>query len=224
MKPKTLISLLTLACLLAVPALAQVNYAVSGGTAYVTSSPSAAGNIVIASIYNGFPVTSIGYAAFSSCISLTSVTIDSSVTYIGEVAFASCTSLTNISVGAANPVYSSLNGVLFNKAQTTLIQFPGGRGGNYVIPNSVTSIRYLAFYGCTNLASVTIGNSVNSIGDSAFDNCTRLTSVTIGSSVTRIGEYAFASCSRLTSVTFLGNAPTGGASMFAHVGPGATVY
>jgi len=58
MKTKILIPLLTLACLLAMPARAQVNYAVSGGSAYVTSSPNASGNIVIASTYQGKPVTS----------------------------------------------------------------------------------------------------------------------------------------------------------------------
>ncbi len=38
--------------LLALPALvqAQVNYAISGNTAYVTNSPSAAGNIVIGQV------------------------------------------------------------------------------------------------------------------------------------------------------------------------------
>ena len=35
-------------------------------------------------------------------------------------AFYGCTSLTNISVGTSNPNYSSLNGVLFNKAQAAL--------------------------------------------------------------------------------------------------------
>jgi hypothetical protein len=104
-------------------------------------------------------------------------------------------------VDAANSVYSSLSGVLFDKAQTTLIQFPGGRGGSYAIPSSVTSI-----------------------GDSAFQDCTSLTSVTIPNSVTSIGNSAFGSCTNLTSLTFLGNAPTEGFSMFANVGPGATVY
>src|SRR5262245_31784008 len=97
MKTKILISLLTLTCLLAMPARAQVNYAVSGGSAYVTSSPNASGNIVIASTYLGKPVTNIGDYAFLGCTSLTSVTIGSSLTSIGNYAFNDCTSLTNFS-------------------------------------------------------------------------------------------------------------------------------
>ena len=88
-KARTLVpGLLTLACLLvAAPATAQVNYAVSGGTAYVTSSPGASGDIVIASTYNGYPVTYIGDYAFYYCAGLTSVTIPDSVTGIGSWAF-----------------------------------------------------------------------------------------------------------------------------------------
>ena len=41
---------------------------------------------------------------------------------------------------ALNSVYSSVDGVLFDKSQTTLIQCPGGKAGSYTIPNSVTSI------------------------------------------------------------------------------------
>ena len=69
------------------------------------------------------------------------------------------------------------------------------------IPNSVTSIGYDTFCGCTGLTSVTIPNSVTSIGQNAFSNCTGLTSVDIPNSVTSIGNYAFERCSGLTSVT-----------------------
>src|SRR5438477_12437252 len=90
-KARTL-GLLTLACLLvAAPATAQVNYAVSGNTAYVASSPGASGEIVIASTYNGYPVTYIQGYAFYECASLTRVTIPDSVTVIGEWAFWHCT-------------------------------------------------------------------------------------------------------------------------------------
>jgi hypothetical protein len=176
-------------------------------------------------------VTSIGFSAFSYCTRLTSVTIPNSVTYTGAGAFSYCFSLTNITVDAANPVYSSSNGVLFDKNQTVLLQFPAGKAGNYTIPNSVTSIGLYAFENCTGLTSVTIPNSVSSIGRYAFESCTGLTSVTIpnsvtsignsafsfchsltnvtiGNSVASIGGYAFYSCSNLTGVYFGGNSPT----------------
>jgi BspA type Leucine rich repeat region (6 copies) len=123
--------------------------------------------------------------------------------------------LTNFSVEAANPAYSSLNGVLFDKAQTTLIAFPLGRGGSYVIPNSVTHIVDRAFSGCTGLTNVIIGNSVTNIGGSAFSGCTNLTSATIPNSVTSIGVGAFHFCRGLTNV-IIGNSVTSiGGSAFS---------
>ena len=68
------------------------------------------------------------------------------------------------------------------------------------IPNSVTSIGGVAFYGCSGLTSVTIPNSVTSIGGGAFSGCSGLTSITIPNSVTFIGIATFAGCSSLTSI------------------------
>lgn len=65
----------------------------------------------------------------------------------------------------------------------------------------VTWIGNVAFYNCSNIATVTIGDSITTIGDHAFSGCSSLTSVTIGDSVTTIGSYAFDGCSSLTSVT-----------------------
>ena len=235
MKTKTLISLLTLACLLAVPATAQVNYAVSGSTAYVTRSPNASGDIVIASTYNGFPVTSIGNAAFYNCTNLTSVTIPNSVTSIGSTAFRYCTSLTSVTIPSsvtsigfgAFQYCGSLTTMTIPNSVTSIgdqVFYSCTSLTSVTIPNSVTSIGIWAFISCTSLTSVTIGNSVTSIGYQAFRDCTSLTSVTIPNSVTNIGGRAFEYCTSLTSLTFLGNAPTEGFSMFANVGPGATVY
>jgi hypothetical protein len=144
-------------------------------------------------------VTNIGAAAFAGCISLTNVTIPSSVNTIGSGPFAGCTSLTAILVDPENLFYSSLDGVLFDYSLTSLIQYPGGIGGNYTIPTSVTNIGDYAFSG-TRLTSVMIPTSVTSIGDGAFLH-TGLNSITIPGGVTKIGEEAFAVCTSLTNVT-----------------------
>ena len=147
-------------------------------------------------------VTSIGDSAFGYC-GLTGVTIPASVTTIGSGAFSSCDNLTNITVNDSNPNYSSQDGVLFDKNNTTLIQYPAVKSGAYTIPAGVTSIGDNAFYWCRSLASVTIPAGVTTIGASAFLAC-GLTAITIPSSVTSIGDYAFYDCDSLAGVTFEG--------------------
>ncbi len=143
-------------------------------------------------------ITSIGECAFWGCTGLTSLTIPYSVTVIGERAFNGCGGLIN--VDSANPNYSSLDGVLFNKTQTALIQCPISKIGSYIIPNSVTSIGNGAFRNCANLTSVSIPNSLTSIEYGAFYGCSGLTSVTIPNLVSSIGGAAFSGCSGLTSI------------------------
>jgi len=128
-------------------------------------------------------VTTIDYSAFEGCSKLTSVTIPDSVTSIGYRAFSHCDSLTSINVDQNSTKYCSVDGVLFNKDKTTLIQYPASKTFTaYSIPDSVTSIGIYAFYDCTSLTSVTIPDSVTSIGGGAFYNCTSLTDVYYGGS------------------------------------------
>ena len=75
----------------------------------------------------------------------------------------------------------------------------------FTIPNSVTSIKYAAFFDCSNLKSVIIPDSVTSIGNSAFFHCTHLTYVAIPDSVTSIGCGSFVDCDNLKSVTISKN-------------------
>ncbi len=146
-------------------------------------------------------VTSIGDRAFAYCSGLTSVTIPTGVTFIGEYAFSGCSGLTSINVTSGNTHYSSIDGVLYNYVQDTLILCPEVKT-SVSIPNSVTSIGGSAFSGCSSLTSVTIPNSVTSIGGSAFFVCSSLTSVTIPNSVTSIGYEAFEGCRGLTTLNF----------------------
>ena len=128
-------------------------------------------------------VTCIKGYAFCNCIGLTSIPIPSSVTYINvNAAFEGCDALTSINVASGNTRYSSIDGVLYNQAQDSLLKCP--RGKNSVsMPNSLTCIYRGAFSECKNLTSITIPNSVRIIDQQAFKMCSNLTSVTIGNSV-----------------------------------------
>ena len=144
-------------------------------------------------------ITKIRSGAFSGCENLTSFTIPASVTENNEK-FSGCTSLTYIKVHPQNPVYKSVDGVLFSKNMSRLKVYPRGRKGDYIIPNSVEVIEGWAFENCADLTSVFIPHSVVNIEGYAFTGCSGLTSVKIPDSVENIGRWAFSHCSGLKSV------------------------
>lgn len=125
-------------------------------------------------------VTTIGNYAFTYCAKLTEVTIPASVTSIGSYAFTFCPSLTGFTVDGENSAYSSdSSGVLLNKAQTSLIQAPGGICGSYHIADGVKSIGSMAFNSCKSLTEVTVPASVTSIGQYVFNFCSNLTAISV---------------------------------------------
>ena len=165
---------------------------------------------------------------FYDCYGLTSVTIPESVTTIGDSAFNGCSNIKELVIEDGEEIlklgYNDAGyggkGLFYDCPLETVYL---GRNLSYstygyspfyrtsittlTIGNSVTTIGYSAFRGCTGLTSVTIPESVTTIGDYAFESCTGLTSVTIPNSVTSIGNYAFYKCQYMTSVT-IGNSVT----------------
>ncbi|MDD4636075.1 MAG: leucine-rich repeat domain-containing protein [Bacteroidales bacterium] len=83
-----------------------------------------------------------------------------------------------------------------------------------ILPSSVTSIGYQAFYECNCLTSITMHSGVTSIGDRAFSGCSSLLSVAIPSGVTSIGEDVFNGCSSITSITLPSGITSIGKSAF----------
>jgi serine/threonine protein kinase len=236
------------------------NCATNNGTITITKYTGPGGAVTIPSTINGLRVTVIGDDAFKGCTNLASLMFSSNVTSIGHDALAGCSGLTNltipasvtsitgnpfpscsglisISVDAANPAYSSADGVVFNKDKTCLVIYPGGKAGSFVIPDGVgrvgecafnscqkltsvmtpfsaTRIEGFAFWCCANLTKVTIGNSVTHIEEGAFGHCSGLTSLTIPESVTNVGPMVFRDCSNLSAIYFKGNAPKLGQTVF----------
>ena len=100
---------------------------------------------------------------------------------------------------AFNSVYSSLGGIVFNKAQNALSLCPVGRTGIYAIPEGTTRIESGAFRGCIELTNIIVPDSLTDI-QNAFTGCSGLISVTLGSGVTNIGRRAFSGCTSLRNI------------------------
>ena len=166
-------------------------------------------------------VTRIGKYAFYGCSSLTSVTIPGSVTSIGDFAFTSCEklakvtipssvakigtyafglSITSINVSKDNKNFCSVDGSLYNKKKTILMRCDGSKK-TLTVPNTVKTIGYGAFSGCTKLTGVTIPDSVETIEPWAFYDCKKLKKVIIPNKVKKIDEYAFLNCTALSEIT-----------------------
>lgn len=144
-------------------------------------------------------VTSIDWGAFWGCSSLENVKIGSGVKSIDKYAFWNCFSLKNIEIAEDNEYYKDIDGNLYSKDGTTLIQYVASKNDVlFVIPNGVTTICDYAFYNCRSLKSVVIPDSVTSIGVYAFAYCGSLASVIIPKSVTNVGAGVFLWCRLLT--------------------------
>ena len=123
-------------------------------------------------------VTSIGEMAFLGCTSLKTVKLSTGVAKIEKNAFGSCSALQEVQVAKDNPNFSSLDGVLYSKAQDTLVIYPAAKtDAAYTIPGGVTSVAMYAFSENPYLETLAIPNSLIKVGDSAFFNCKNLRSV-----------------------------------------------
>jgi hypothetical protein len=173
-------------------------------------------------------VTSIGFWAFIGCENLVTVTLSDTVTSIADGAFAACTNLQSLTVSAQNPTFSSRAGVLFNKAQTTLIQYPAGKAdSSYTIPDNVASITPYAFNRCGHLTMITVSeknSTYRSVGGVLFNhNLTLLVAYppgaggiyTIPDRVTGIEQCAF-SGRNLSTVTMPNTVTNLGAGAFSY--------
>ncbi len=142
----------------------------------------------------------IGASAFEMCTGLTQITVPAKTNYIGIYAFTGCSSMTKINVESGNTYFCSVDGVLYDKAVTTLVACPGGKTGLRVA-DGVTAIANAACYGCEKLTTVLLGSSLEIIGAEAFAWCTGITgALSLPDTVTGVGEAAFYECNSLTAV------------------------
>jgi PKD repeat protein len=167
------------------------------------------------SVTIGESVKTIENFSFALCQALNNVTIPKNVSTIGDGVFLECSSLKAIYVSTENMNYASIDGVLYNKANTTLIECPSGKTGTFFnIPSMVNTIGNYAFYQCYNFNNITIPNSVTSIGKHTFSYCHNMNTVIIGNNVKTIGDFAFEHCYSLSNVGIPNSVKTIGDGIF----------
>lgn len=170
-------------------------------------------------------LTDLGFFAFGNCYNLQSINIPVNLT----TAFSECGleysyNYKEINVDSDNKLYSSVDGILFNKDKTELIKYPqmktdkvytvpdtvkkiddnAFRDNNYLetvnLSSSVKEIEYYAFKNCSALKNIDL-NEVETIDENAFEKCISLKTVTIPKSVNYIGDNPFKECQALEKIS-----------------------
>ena len=146
-------------------------------------------------------LTEIGNEVFGKCSSLTSVSIPASVKKIGEYVFYACSSIKELSVPANSESFTSIDGHLYSKDESTLVAYAlGSESKQFIMSNNVKYISSYLFFGSVNLESIVLSNQLTSIPRHAFSNCSSLKSIIMSEGVTIIKESAFLGCSSLESI------------------------
>lgn len=143
---------------------------------------------------------SIETLAFLKCTNLPSIHLPKNLIDLGDYAFALCQSLSSITVDEESVIFSSLDGVLYNKDLSCVIKVPQSKT-EYVFPESVKEITSSSFQYCNHLTSLDIPESVTKIPNESFYNCSSLKRIYINKNIDFIGFRAFAECASLSEIS-----------------------
>lgn len=120
------------------------------------------------------------------------IKLGANIKTIDDEAFSGLRSLKEFLVDEKNLSFTSLDGILYNKDETTLIKMPiAYKKRDIVIKEGTQNIQNYAFNDCLNTESVTLSEGLISIGDYAFTDSSKLTSINFPSTLKSIGDYAF---------------------------------
>ena len=144
----------------------------------------------------GNAVKTIGQYAFQGCSGFTGdLVIPNSVSTLGQFAFSDCSGFNGTLTLSSNTSLTAIEQYTFNGCSELT--------GTLTIPGNVVTIAGSAFRGCSGFTgALSLHDDMTTIGDYAFYGCTNIAALTIGTSITSIGGYAFWNCPALTAVNF----------------------
>lgn len=168
---------------------------------------------------------SIGTYSFEGCSQLKSINIPPGLHSVNKWAFENCDGLNAVHISdfnawlsisfetlASNPLYYAHRLILNGEEIKTVIipsgstevkaaVFAGSEITSIEIPESVTTIGNMAFYGCENIQSITLPSGTTYLGESVFSNCKSLRSVSIPEKVKEIKSGTFYGCETMENIT-----------------------
>ena len=147
-----------------------------------------------------YNITAIRGMTFYGYENLISIIVPDSINSIDYLAFYKCKNLESIIVSPDNNYYASIDGVLFNKENKSLVIFPQGKKiSEYTIPNGIESIESNAFQECDNLIKITLPNGLKKIGV-AFQAAHNLKTVILPDTLSELELNPFLNCNNLENI------------------------
>ena len=136
---------------------------------------------------------------------LKTLIVPQATSYVPEAMYQHNT-LENIQVAEGNPLYKSVDGVLYSADGKTLVSYPKGRTAtSYTVPEGTVEIGKYAFRSNECIEEVILPEGLTVIGQQSFEYCTGLKKMELPKSVTTLDYDAFYNCSGLTEFTLSEN-------------------
>lgn len=154
---------------------------------------------------NDSSLDKIGDFSFAYCSSLTRFEIPEKTSQLNGSAFYGASEIREFKLRKGNTSFAVNGGVLYNASATTLVAYPGGLRGDFVIPSAVKYINDYAF-GYARFTNIDL-NAVERIGSNAF-SYSQLEAIDIPDRVKQMDMEAFAYCFNLKTLS-IGNSLSG---------------
>lgn len=141
----------------------------------------------------------LGDRVFAGCKELVSIDLSMAVK-IHKKTISECSKLREFLCDYENEVFSTIDGILYDKRSNTLLKCPNANefdNGKLVIPDG-TKVIDLAFDSCNKLTEVYIPDSVETMKRGAFFHCERLKKVYIGNGCSSIDLFDY--CPNIESI------------------------
>lgn len=122
----------------------------------------------------------IGDYAFQYCEDLQRVALPATLTQIGDDAFSYCRTVSAFEIDEANPVYTTIDGVIYTKSKRQLVMYPAAKtDAELTLPDETEIIQVYALAPQPYLTKINIGPKVKTIQSGTFSECTALQSINV---------------------------------------------